>query len=62
MPEREILEVDVLFVGAGPAGLCGAISLARLAKEAGKDLSICVIEKAKEVISTHLAIHVCRLI
>lgn len=49
MPEREILEVDALFVGAGPAGLCGAIRLARLAKEAGKELSICVIEKAKEV-------------
>ena len=49
MPEREILEVDALFVGAGPAGLCGAIRLSRLAKEAGKELSICVIEKAKEV-------------
>ena len=28
--EREILEVDVLFVGAGPASLAGAIHLANL--------------------------------
>jgi len=49
MPERETLEVDVLFVGAGPAGLGGAIRLAQRAKQSGKSLSICVIEKAKEV-------------
>ena len=28
--EREILEFDVQFVGAGPAGLAGAIHLATL--------------------------------
>lgn len=49
MPERETLEVDVLFVGAGPAGLGGAIRLAQRAKAAGKQLSICVIEKAAEI-------------
>ena len=27
MPEREILDLDVLFVGAGPASLAGAIQL-----------------------------------
>jgi len=27
--EREILEIDVLFVGAGPASLAGALHLAR---------------------------------
>lgn len=48
MSEREILEVDVLFVGAGPAGLGGAIRLSQLAKSAGKPLSICVIDKARE--------------
>ncbi len=49
MADREALEVDVLFVGAGPAGLGGAIRLAQLAKEAGASLNIAVIEKAKEV-------------
>lgn len=39
--------MDVLFVGAGPAGLAGAIELARLAKQAGRDdLQIGVLEKA----------------
>ncbi len=51
-PSEEALEVDVLFVGAGPAGLAGAIELARLVKaeaEAGGSLgevSIGVLEKA----------------
>jgi electron-transferring-flavoprotein dehydrogenase len=49
MPEHEVLDVDVLFVGAGPAGLGGAIRLAQLAKAAGKTLNITVIDKAKEV-------------
>jgi electron-transferring-flavoprotein dehydrogenase len=49
MADRETLEVDALFVGAGPAGLAGAIRLGRRAKEAGKTLSIAVIEKAREI-------------
>jgi electron-transferring-flavoprotein dehydrogenase len=49
MADRETLEVDVLFVGAGPAGLAGAIRLSQLAKAAGATLNITVIEKAKEV-------------
>jgi len=49
MPEREILEVDVLFVGAGPASLSGAIHLNRLLKENGKKPSIAIIEKAAEL-------------
>ena len=55
-PEREVLEVDVLFVGAGPAGLAGALHLANLVereKAAGRlpaeGLEIAVIEKAAEV-------------
>jgi flavin-dependent dehydrogenase len=30
MPERDSLEMDVVFVGAGPANLSGALHLARL--------------------------------
>ena len=49
MPERETLPVDVLIVGAGPAGLGAAIRLAQLAKAAGRTVEIAVIEKAKEL-------------
>lgn len=51
-PSAEALEMDVLFVGAGPAGLAGAIELARLvraeqARTPGfPDLNIGVLEKA----------------
>ena len=47
--ERESMEVDVLIVGAGPAGLAAACRLAQLAKERGQDISICVLEKGSEV-------------
>ncbi|HLY12229.1 MAG TPA: electron transfer flavoprotein-ubiquinone oxidoreductase [Planctomycetota bacterium] len=49
MADHEVLESDVLFVGAGPAGLGGAIRLAQLAKAAGKTLNITLIDKAKEL-------------
>ncbi|HEV2752117.1 MAG TPA: NAD(P)/FAD-dependent oxidoreductase, partial [Gemmatimonadales bacterium] len=41
------MELDVLIVGAGPAGLACAIALAQLAKRGGGDLNIGVLEKAE---------------
>src|SRR2546422_7895771 len=41
------MELDVLIVGAGPAGLACAIELAKLAKADGTELNIGVLEKAE---------------
>jgi len=41
------MELDVLIVGAGPAGLACAIELAQLAQRNGTDLNIGVLEKAE---------------
>ncbi len=46
---RESMEVDVVIVGAGPAGLAAAIRLAQLAAEAEVERSIVVLEKGSEV-------------
>jgi len=54
-PDPEAMEMDVLIVGAGPAGLACAIELSRLAKQeqesggALSELNIAVLEKAESL-------------
>ena len=47
--EREYMEFDVVIVGAGPSGLSAACRLKQKAAEAGKEISVCVVEKGSEV-------------
>jgi electron-transferring-flavoprotein dehydrogenase len=47
--ERETLDVDVLVVGAGPAGLAAALRLSQLqAAQGGEPLTVAVVDKARE--------------
>jgi len=52
-PDDEAVPMDVVFVGAGPAGLAGAIELARLVRKDNEegggigDVEIAVLEKAE---------------
>jgi len=43
--QREVMEYDVVIVGAGPAGLATAIKLRQLQP----DVNVCILEKASEV-------------
>jgi electron-transferring-flavoprotein dehydrogenase len=47
--EREVLEADVLLIGAGPASLACAYHLARQLRSDGDEREIVVLEKSAEV-------------
>src|SRR5690606_16580495 len=47
--QRDTMEVDVVVVGAGPAGLATACRLMQLAADGGREISVVVLEKGAEV-------------
>src|SRR5438309_3598989 len=49
MSERESMTYDVVIVGGGPAGISAAIRLKQLANEAGREVSVCILEKGSEI-------------
>jgi len=49
LPPRESMEVDVVIVGGGPAGLATGIRLMQQARVSGAELNVVLIEKGSEV-------------
>ena len=47
--ERESMEFDVVIVGGGPAGLAAACRLVQLGEAAGREFSVCLVEKGSEI-------------